>query len=131
MANRYGEAALMVARQAASTGIHPVEQWESAMEMLYPTSPIARKKGSPRGAFLGLCEEGLVKGIPAGNYAASKKNKDYAVRAVALLEEGTQSWSVGALWRAVTDDPEKAHNGQLDIVMALWKNDFILHKPQV
>ena len=34
-----------------------------------------------RGAFLGLCEEGLVKGIPAGKYSASKDNKQYAVRA--------------------------------------------------
>jgi hypothetical protein len=30
------------------------------------------------------------------------------------------------LWRAVTDDPEKTHNSQMDVVMALWKNDFIV-----
>jgi hypothetical protein len=33
------------------------------------------------------------------------------------------------LWRAVADDPEKAHNGQIDIVLALWNNDLIVHKP--
>jgi hypothetical protein len=58
-----------------------------------------------------------------------KKNKDYAVRAVALLAEGTKSWSTSALWRAVTNDPEKKHNSQMDIVMALWKNNLIVGKP--
>src|ERR1039457_7405733 len=114
MANRYGEAALMAARQGAPPDINPVARWESAMEKLYPTSTGARKKGCPRGAFLGLCEEGLVKGIPAGHYTASKDNKAYAVRAVALLTEGIQHWSTSALWRAVTNGAEKAHNSQMD-----------------
>ena len=126
MANRYGEAALIAAREAASPKISPAVRWESAMAKLYPTSPSARKKGCPRGAFLGLCEEGLVKDIPPGNYTASKANKAYAVRAAALLTEGTQSWSRSALWQVVTDDPEKAHNSQMDIVMALWKNGLLV-----
>ena len=128
MANRYGEAALMAAREMSSADINPVRRWESAMATVYPTSPAARKKGSPRGAFLGLCEEGLVKGVPAGDYAASADNKSYAVRAVALLTEGKQSWSTSTLWRAVEDDPERTHNGQMDIVLALWKNDLIVRK---
>ena len=128
MANRYGEAAIMAARQAASADMSPLAGWERAMEQLYPTSPTARKKGSPRGAFLGLCEEGLVKGIPAGRYAASRDNKAYAVQAAALLAERTQTWSIGSLWRAVTDDPEKMHNSQMDIVLALWKNSLIVSK---
>jgi hypothetical protein len=80
----------------------------------------------PRGAFLGLCEAGVVKGILAGHYTASKDNKAYAVGAAALLTEGTQSWSTSALWQAVSNDPKKTHNGQMDIVLALWKNDLIV-----
>ena len=98
MANRYGEAAIMAARQESPADVSPVARWESAMMTLYPTSSSARKKGCPRGAFLGLCEEGLVRGIPAGRYTASKDNKDYAVRAAALLTAGTQRWSTSALW---------------------------------
>ncbi|HUD57775.1 MAG TPA: hypothetical protein VMR02_21280 [Terracidiphilus sp.] len=129
MANRYGEAALIATREGSSVGISPVARWESAMQRLYPSSSTARRKSCPRGAFLGLCEEGLVKGIPAGQYTASKDNKDYAVRAAELLAEGKQSWSVSALWQAVTSDPERAHNNQMDIVMALWKNGLIVRKP--
>ncbi|MFZ0686538.1 MAG: hypothetical protein WAM89_13415 [Terriglobales bacterium] len=128
MANRYGEAALIAAREGASADLNPVARWENAMEMLYPTSPSARNRGCPRAAFLGLCEEGLVKGIPAGRYKASKDNKTYAVHAAVLLTEGTQHWSVSALWRAVTKNPEKAHNNQMDVVLALWKNDLIVRK---
>jgi hypothetical protein len=68
----------------------------------------------------------LVRGIPAGQYAASKDNKSYAVKAAALLTEGKQSWSASGLWRAVAN-PE-THNSQMDVVLALWKNGFIVHK---
>jgi hypothetical protein len=128
MANRYGQAALMATKQVPSSDISPVARWESAMEELYPTSTAARKKSCPRGAFLGLCEEGLVKGIPAGHYKASRDDKAYAVRAVTLLTEGTQLRSTNALWRAVTNGAEKAHNNQMDIVLALWNNDLIVGK---
>jgi hypothetical protein len=96
------------------------------MENLYPTSPAARKQGCRRGAFLGLCDAGLVKGIPAGRYTASKDNKAYSVRAAELLIEGTQSWSTSSLWKVASNDPEKTHNSQMDIVLALWKNDLIV-----
>ncbi len=128
MANRYGEAALMAARQENSSANSPVERWESALEKLYPTSPTAQNKRCPRGAFLGLCEEGLVQGIPAGAYTASRDNKAYAVRAVALLTEGTEHRSTAALWRAVTNGADKKHNSQMDVVLALWNNDLILGK---
>jgi hypothetical protein len=129
MANRYGEAALIAVKQGPSADINPIVRWKNAMEKLYPTSPAARNKGCPRGAFLSLCEEGLVKGIPEGRYTSSRDNKDYAVRAAALLIEGKQGWSTSALWRAVTDEPEKVHNSQMDVVLALWNNDLIVRKP--
>jgi hypothetical protein len=98
------------------------------MQRLYLSSPTARRKSGPRGAYLGLCEEGLVKGIPPGRYTSSNDNKTYAVRAAALLAEGKQNWSTSSLWRAVTDDPEKTHNCQMDVVLALWKNGLIVRK---
>jgi hypothetical protein len=128
VANRYGEAALIAVRQGSSGPADPAARWEKALHQLYPTSPTSRKKGGPRGAFLGLCEEGLVKGIRAGNYAASKENKAYAVHAAALLAGETQSWSTTALWSAVTGDPEKKHSSQMDVVLALWKNGLIVRK---
>jgi hypothetical protein len=128
MANRYGEAALIAAGHGYLANSSPVARWDNAMQRLYPTSPTARKKSCPRGAFLGLCEEGLVRGVPAGKYKASKDNKAYAVQAAALLTEGARKWSVGELWRAVSSDPEKTHDSQMDVVMALWNNGLIVSK---
>jgi hypothetical protein len=48
---------------------------------------VLKKKGCPKGTFLGLCEEGLVKGIPKGNYTKSVKNKKYAIKAVTVLKQ--------------------------------------------
>jgi len=129
MANRYGEAAIMAARQGPSANINPIARWENAMEKLYPTSLAARKKGCPRAAFLGLCEEGLVKGIPAGKYTKSKDNKAYAVLAAGLLMDATQRWSRSTLWKAVTKDAVEQENGQMDVVLALWNNGLIAGGP--
>lgn len=128
MANRYGEAALIASRKGSASGVNPIAGWEIAMNELYPTSESARKKGCPRGAFLGLCEEGLVKGIQPGSYTSSTDNKAYAVLAVALLADGSRTWSVNELWRAVTKERETKHNSQMDVVLALWKNKLIVNK---
>jgi hypothetical protein len=128
MANRYGEAAIMAAKGIGSATGDPKVRWENALLRLYPTSPAARKKGAPRGAFLGLCEEGLVSGIAAGRYTPPTENKSYAVKAAALLLEGAERWSITTLWKEVTKDAPKEHDCQMDVVLALWKNNLIVRR---
>ena len=126
MANKYGEAALMAARMDAhGKAIVPQNRWLEATKKLYPTSPSAQRKGGPRFAFLSLCDAGLVKGIPPGQYAPSNKDKSYALRAVALLNAGTHK-TVSTLWAEVTDGDNIPHSSQMDVVLALWKNDLIV-----
>jgi len=126
MANRYGEAALMAVRmELYGKALSPLERWQDAVRKLYPTAIPAQKKACPRGAFLGLCEAGLVQGVPAGNYASGNRNKDYAVAAVALLRAGTHK-TVTQLWSAVSEGEEAVHDSQMDVVLALWKNGLIV-----
>ena len=125
MANKYGEAALMAARAAAQYGKSPVDMWEQAVQQLYRTSPVAQQKGAPRGAFLGLCEEGLVLGVAPAPYCKSRNHKLYAVEAVALLRAAACPATVSALWPRVTAGADVAHNSQMDVVLALWKNGLI------
>jgi hypothetical protein len=126
MANKYGEAALIAARmENYGKALTPATRWEQATKKLYPTSPSAQRKGGPRFAFLTLCEAGLVKGIPAGQYVSSNKAEAYAVRAVALLNAGTHK-TVTTLWAEVTGGEPIEHNSQMDVVLALWKNDLIV-----
>jgi hypothetical protein len=128
MANRYGEAALLAVKmETYGKALSPLERWNDAVQKLYPTSPSAQKKGGPRSAFLSLCESGLVKGINAGQYAPSNKHKPYATRAVSLLVAGTHK-TVNSLWAEVTDGDDIPHSSQMDVVLALWKNDLILRR---
>jgi hypothetical protein len=117
MANKYGEAALLAARmETYGKAIIPQQRWQEATQKLYPTSPSAQRKGGPRFAFLSLCEAGLVKGIPAGQYAPSNKDKSYALRAVVLLNAGTHK-TVTTLWAEVTDGEDIQPDGRRPRVM--------------
>jgi hypothetical protein len=128
MANKYGEAALVAARaETFGKAITPSDRWNEATKKLYPNNPSLQRKGGPRNAFLSLCEAGLVKGIPAGQYAPSHKDKNYAARAVSLLEAGTHK-TINTLWAEVTDGEDVPHQSQMDVVLALWKNDLIVRR---
>ncbi|MCY4245019.1 MAG: hypothetical protein OXE47_06830, partial [Gammaproteobacteria bacterium] len=81
----------------------------------------------PRSAFLGLCEAGLVKGVPPGEYlkkSSKKLNKGYAVKAVSKLIENPKlkDNSPKELWELVIS---KAHDSQMDVVLALWEKQKI------
>ena len=103
----------------------PEEAWnQAARETLF--SPSTQKKGCPKDAFLGLCEAGLIKGIPAGSYTGSKDNKKYAIHGARTLEKNPRLASnKSALWREITQGEDKTHNQQMDVVVELWKKDLL------
>lgn len=102
------------------------ESWFSAVAELFE-SESSQKKGCPRSTFLGLCVEGLIKGISKGEYGSnSTKNKTHAIEAVAFLKENnTEVISTKELWSRLNING-KSHNSQMDVVLALWYNDLIL-----
>jgi hypothetical protein len=73
---------------------------------------------------LGLCEEGLVKGVPKGIYI-DNKNKRYALAALELLKKEQAIPEVKiAFWRRVPGTT-KSMNGQLDVLFALAEAGYI------
>jgi hypothetical protein len=101
------------------------ESWFSAAVELFE-SESSQKKGCPRSTFLGLCAEGLVKGIPKGNYTKSVKNKKYAIKAVTVLKQNTQTtFSPKELWDKL-ELGDKRSNSQMDVVLALWEHGLIV-----
>lgn len=125
MANKYGEAALIAARLDVPEQVTAAERWDVAVRQLYPEKPYMQKKGAPKGAFLGLCEAGLIKGVALGPPTPANRNKEYAVKAAGLLKAGTHR-SVSALWAEVSAEEELEHGAQMDVVLALWKNGFVI-----
>ncbi len=121
---KYGETAvkavqLVRAKQTQS----PVEAWETAAAQIIKALS-SRKKSCPRDAFLGLCEAGLVKGIPSAVYTDSVKNKAYAVEAAKLLKTNPDM-KQSLLWATVTHGSDIQHNGQMDVVLALHNNHLL------
>lgn len=110
----------------------PRECWEDSITQ-FTNSKDSQKKGCPRSAFLGLCQDGYVKGIPKRNYLSSDSpNKDYAkIAAELVLKEPDRKYSRAVLWRNATEnypDAAKNQNGQMDVVLAL-KEAGLLQKP--
>jgi hypothetical protein len=102
----------------------PAKAWgKSVQKNVHSES--TQEKGCPRNTFLGLCEEGLVCGIPKGNYTDSIDNKSYGIRAVACLKKNPLlANSPMKLWEAI-GNADKCHNQQMDVVTALW-NEVVI-----
>lgn len=124
--DKYAQAALMAAKNIIiDKNISPIAAWEDAtMKLFGPGS--SQKKSCPKCAFLGLCEEGLINGIPTGNYTRGEKNKTYAVRVVKYIKEQNQkNFDKNELWRYATNGSGIKHNSQMDIVLELRKEDLL------
>src|SRR5687768_14654401 len=84
---KYGRAAVLAVKLSCDgRAASPQEAWGQAVAEVFPDSSSSRAKGCPKGAFLGLCSEGLIRGIGTGEYTASRDNRSYAFRAIRLLE---------------------------------------------
>lgn len=120
---KYGKAAVRARNLLTAGGTSdPVSAWTQATREVFPNSPSSQKKGCPRGAFLGLCADGLVSGVASGNYTRSKDNRRYAREAVALLSQAPElAESPDELWKRVMRGEEKVENSQMDVAISLWQ----------
>jgi hypothetical protein len=126
---KYGQAAVKaVALLNTKTFNLPIEAWNQATIEIFGEGTSSQAKGCPRSAFIGLCEEGLVKGVDAGKYALkSTKNKDYAIKAINLIKkEPSLTNDMNQLWNQVNAGDSKVHNSQMDVVVTLWKNNLLV-----
>ena len=120
--NEYGKVAIKVAKAKGN----PKDNWQKEVKITFFDSESSQKKSCPKSAFLGLCEEGLVKGVPKGNYTKSVKNKEYALKAVTILKQNKETTFLPKeLWEKL-EFGDKRHNSQMDVVLALWKNDLLV-----
>jgi hypothetical protein len=125
--NQYGKTALKAVHFYQTLDLPaPRDAWVRAAVETFGRGTTSMEKSCPRDTFLGLCEEGLVKGIPAGSYTRSVKNKRYALNAVSLLKNNPElAHNAKKLWKMVMAGEDKSHNAQMDVVTALWKAGLI------
>lgn len=123
---KYAKVTLMALESIVEHGMQPRASWQQAADAVFGRGSSQAAKDCPRDAFLGLCEEGLLKGVPAGNYTHSKKSKMYAVAAAyALRDQPELALNKSELWRKVSE-PGTAQNSEMTVVVALWKAGLTL-----
>lgn len=124
---KYGKAAVIAQELLRdSSHIDPPEAWKRAVGEVFPESPSARNKGCPKGAFLGLCSDGFIRGIQPGNYTRSSENRRYAVQAARKLKlDSSLAERPQDLWAEIMQGEEKTENCQMDVVISLWKSGVI------
>ncbi|MFC2116973.1 DUF6979 family protein [Bacteroidota bacterium] len=127
---RYGNVAVKAAQWAQKYG-NPINAWEKFSIDEFGLGSPSQIKGCPKNAFLGICEEGKIQGVPSGRYTKSEKNKKYALSAIELLVQNPQFSDKLDLWNKVLlqtgEDPNKQHNEQMDVVLSLWKENLVIH----
>lgn len=123
--NQYGKTAVRAVQISKEHKTDVRQAWDVAAQEVVKSEE-SRKKGCPRAAFLGLCEEGLVKGIPAKKYINKESlNKNYAIEAIEILKNQPELKNDKAkLWEQIVGK-EKAHNSQMDVVVSLFENGLI------
>ena len=130
---QYGRTAIEAARYARNTTLHPRESWNRAAARL-TGSPSSKNHPSPRFAFLGLCQGGLIRGVPAHAYIRLVDNAACAMCAVGLLREDPQlaALKTTRLWDIVRQRmPGRLYpknQGQMNVVLALWHSGLIAAK---
>lgn len=130
---KYGDTAVRTAERLRAGHLSAEDAWRAVAAEVFAGAPEAMRKTCPREAFLGLCQAGLLAGIPAGRCtpAESGRNRRYAAEAVRLLlaEPGLADGGKAVLWRRVMracgEDPGKRPNEQMDVVLSLWRKRLI------
>ncbi|GAA0337635.1 hypothetical protein GCM10008967_29870 [Bacillus carboniphilus] len=127
--SKYGQAAIRAVELVNKKIVDsPIKGWEIATSELFGEGSWGQKKGCPKNAFLGLCEEGLVDQIPRGNYNSRKlsKNKDYAITAVNIVRDQPNLLDdITELWNQVTKGNGISRNYQMDVVETLIREKYI------
>jgi len=122
---KYGKIAKLAVELLVSNKVNnPTEAWSIAAEEIFPNSSSSRTKGCPKSSFLGICEDGYIINVEKGKYTRSKKNKEYALKAISLLNSNPLL-TEKELWDLVIGTLNKQHNGQMDVVKTLWDKNYI------
>jgi hypothetical protein len=126
----YTKSALSAVKIICENRVTPPLAWEKAVMIEFPRSISSQLKGCPRNTFLGLCENGYVKGVNSGNYTRSILNKKYGIMAINILSaKKNKKITPLELWKKVLKklnaDSEKRHNSQMNVVLALWDEGLI------
>lgn len=106
---------------------NPREAWFEVAKEVFPNKKPSQKKSCPKNTFLGLCETGVIKGIPHGEYLVRPSiHKVYAIKAVNALKTNPDLKNdKNELWKLACGDGTKAKNSEMDIVILFFEKKML------
>ncbi len=125
--NKYAKSAIEATKRInKDSSKSPIDDWNEVTYEIFGEGS-AQKKGCPKSAYLSLCEVGAIKGVPKGNYTKARENKKYTLNAYEYLKESKLSnYDIKELWKKATNNIEKKHNSQMNVVIELYKEDLLI-----
>jgi len=122
----YGRAAITAARMLEkATPSIPEAAWKRAISLETKSSE-SRRKSCPREAFLELCTAGVIPGCEGRRSLLRGSNGEYAVRMLEAIRADERLLSDReGLWRTAVRTAKKKENGQIDVVVSLWREGLI------
>ena len=122
------------ARELASSGSSPDAAWNQALAEVYSGEQLRNQlqHTCPKWAFAGLCNHGVVRGVPAGSCpaAADRRSGRYAVDALnavrreASLLRDKRTLKARVFGRPGTADYRKP-NDEVEVLLGLWESGSI------
>ncbi len=116
----YGKVALLAVQYCIESSAVPLNAWIQAATKT-TNAPESRKKSCPKNAFLGLVNAGKVMGVSRNFDSPIDANGGYALAGLdELRRDSSLAANPDALWDRVKPVTVRNHNGQMDVVCALW-----------
>lgn len=123
--SQFAEVAVLAADIAKKAKMNPRDAWLRAAKQLNLKASL-QVKNCPRATFLVLCQEGLISGIPAGDYVKATDNRTHTLDAVSRLKRNPSlAKEPLALWRLVIGGDSTSHDSQMHVLTALWNSGLI------
>jgi hypothetical protein len=98
----YGQAAVRGKQLILESAQLPERAWASAI-VEFTKSRSRQTKGCPKGAFLGLCEAGIIGGLPVVALVSNKNGRYAQVAWKVLQHDPNLSEDEKALWARIKD----------------------------
>ncbi|MBK5071772.1 hypothetical protein I2492_01910 [Budviciaceae bacterium CWB-B4] len=121
----YGNTAVEVVKNY-SDGQDLHIEWSNQVSK-FTSSKSSIEKSCPKCTFLGLCEEGLVVGIPKRKYLdLGNKNKNHAIMLYRIFKKKSElsSCELHKLY-VIERGASLTNNGQADILVSLYKENLL------
>ncbi len=128
---KFGKIAVVAAELLKSNNSfknNPIKAWDEANVLVSSfENKKCYNKDCPKNTFIAICNEGLLKNVPSGNYGNPRDNREYALLAVKILS-GSNITEPKKLWVRILKElaKTKTENGQADLILSLWTNGYIV-----